>query len=315
MDINSLNEGSGPRKVVKKNTILVVDDYNTNIIVFRRILSNDYHIIEADNGLSALELAETDLPDLIILDIMMPGMDGYEICSRLKEIPATKNIPVLFVTSLHDTDDEERGFSVGAVDYIIKPFRPRLLKARVNTHMALKLYADELDQIASIDEPTGLSNRRMFNGSLGLEWRRAYRNAQSLVVIMIDIDYFKQFNDLYGHLAGDDCLRAVAEILHTSSRRPGDVAARYGGDEFVMLLPDTDIVGAKNFGDSLCCTISALNIKHEYSPHNGIVTVSVGVSAIFPSNDTSAISLISLADEALYEAKVAGRNRMAWKIP
>ena len=178
-------------------------------------------------------------PDLVLLDIKMPGMDGYEVCRRLKQHATTRDIPVIFVTALGEEEDETRGLDAGAIDYITKPVSPRILRARVRAHLSAKDAQDRLAELSRIDELTGIANRRRFDEMLALEWRRNLRQRMPLSLVMCDIDYFKAFNDSHGHVAGDRCLRCVAVAVAGAMRRPTDLPARYGGEEFAALLSAT----------------------------------------------------------------------------
>lgn len=290
--------------------VLIVDDTPVNIEVLARILGDGYDVIVAMNGEDALALAETENPDIILLDVMMPGLDGFEVCERLKSAQETADIPVVFVTALSGSDDETRGLEAGAVDYIVKPFHPAVVRARVKNHIELKQLRDRFEKLSLQDGLTGIANRRHYDESLQREWRRAQRNGSPLSLLMIDIDHFKRYNDHYGHLAGDDCLREVAALLAVVAIRAGDLAARPGGEEFAIVLGETATDGALQVAERVRHGVEALAIRHEDSPVAGVVTVSVGVATVTPRPNQSADYLVQLADDALYEAKSAGRNRI-----
>jgi len=291
-------------------TILIVDDTPANIEILSAILGLEYGILFATSGLEALALIVGQTPDLILLDIMMPRMDGYEVCKRLKANPQTWNIPVIFITSLGEEEDEARGLEVGAIDYIAKPISAPIVKARVRNHLELKRYRDMLENLSAVDGLTGIANRRRLDERLTQEWLRGRRNQSPLSVCMVDIDYFKLFNDHYGHAAGDDCLRRVALALASALRRPVDFVARYGGEEFVCVLPDTDADGAALLADKLRDSVAALGIPHAASSVAGHVTISGGVATVVPVGDSSPAQLLEAADRLLYQAKKAGRNRI-----
>ena len=207
-----------------KATVLVVDDTPDNLALLSGLLKDDYKVKVANNGERALKIAASDHPpDLILLDIMMPGMDGYEVCRRLQDDPETRRIPIIFVTAKREIEDEKIGLYLGAVDYISKPYQISILKARVRTHIRLKRQANLLESLAMIDELTHIPNRRRFNDVLDAEWRRSCRNGTPLSLLMVDIDFFKAYNDHYGHGMGDTCLAQVAEMLATVVNRPGDL--------------------------------------------------------------------------------------------
>ena len=240
----------------------------------------------------------------------MPGMDGFEVCRRLQTDPATRDIPVIFVTARDDERDETHGLAIGAVDFISKPINPAIVRARVKTHLTLKRQADLLRDWAYIDSLTGVSNRRAFDERLALEWGRAQRQRSALSVALIDIDYFKRYNDHYGHPAGDVCLRQVAAVLKGGLMRPTDLLARYGGEEFVALLPDTGAEGALQVARQLGRRVGAAAIEHAGSAVSNRVTVSLGV-ATWPQEDVdSAASLLRAADARLYRAKAQGRDQV-----
>jgi diguanylate cyclase (GGDEF)-like protein len=289
--------------------ILVVDDQPTNIQTLHQVLKEECDVSMATSGEQAIAFCQRRAPDLVLLDIMMPGIDGYEVCRRLKADPATRDIPVIFVTSRDNVEDETRGLEVGAVDFITKPVSPPVVRARVRTHVALKRQADLLRSLAFNDGLTGVANRRWFDERLQLEWLRCRRNRQPLALILIDLDHFKAYNDHYGHQAGDDCLRAVAQAMRARLGRPGDLLARYGGEEFVCLLPETPLEGARRKADDLGQVVEALQIAHACATTASHVTISRGVAATVPSVDQSPAELVQRADEMLYAAKRSGRNR------
>jgi len=298
----------------KRATILLVDDLPDNLSVLSSILREDYRVQLATSGAKALKLVAASSPDLILLDVMMPEMDGYEVCKRLKANPGTCDIPVLFVTSRNQVEDEELGLTLGAMDYIHKPISPLIIKARVRNHITLKLQTDSLKQLSFMDGLTQVANRRRFDDTLVNELRRAARQQYELSLLMIDVDYFKLFNDNYGHGLGDQCLTRVAQAMLVEVNRPMDLLARYGGEEFVVLLPDTDLEGACKVAESLRKAVAAIQIAHVYSPFAAHVTISVGVACNTQSEARSATELLNQADQALYLAKQAGRNQVkSWQ--
>lgn len=295
----------------KKSTILIVDDQPANIRILAEALQENYEIKIATSGSKALELAQlAEKPDLILLDIVMPNMDGYEVCHRLKENDATKNIPLIFVSARNEMADEELGLNLGAVDYISKPYKLPIVCARVRNQLNLKHKSDLLESLALLDGLTGIPNRRRFDESFDAEWRRAVRSCRPLSVVMMDIDFFKQYNDNYGHGAGDACLIQVASCLLSCVKRPGDLVARYGGEEFVALLPLTDSEGTLIIAERFINAVTALSLPHHHSAVAGHVTISVGCATMVPAHDLSLDALLQAADEALYRAKNEGRNRI-----
>ncbi|MBK5971268.1 MULTISPECIES: diguanylate cyclase domain-containing protein [Thiorhodovibrio] len=297
--------------MISNASVLIVDDVPANIQLLAEALKSDYRLRIANHGAKALEIVNSETPpDLILLDIMMPGIDGYEVCQKIKENPRTSNIPIIFVTAKSDVDDEAYGLNLGAVDYIPKPFHFPVVRARVKTHVNLKLKTDLLENLALIDGLTFIPNRRRFDQLLIQEWDRARRESQSLALAMIDVDHFKAYNDHYGHGAGDDCLRKLAGALKRSLQRPGDVVARYGGEEFVLLLPNTDESGACATAKRASDAVSEMKLPHERSGTADHVTISIGIAATHPQNGGQE-ALLKAADDALYDAKGAGRNQLA----
>jgi diguanylate cyclase (GGDEF)-like protein len=293
-----------------KQQVLVVDDVPRNLQLIGTVLKKiNVKVVFAQNGKQAIEYAQIKKPDLILLDIMMPEMDGYEVCKHLKDGHTTKDIPIIFITALDDANDEYYGFKLGAVDYITKPFNQKIVQARVANYLRLKRKTDLLEKLSSIDGLTDIYNRRRFDEALDREWALAKREQTFLSLIIIDIDFFKQFNDMYGHAAGDDCLRKVAATLKTTLHRPTDFVARYGGEEFVVLLPNTDIQGAETIAEKLRIHIESLNIPHEKSKVASTVTISLGIAATIPGDPLSPKALIEIADKYLYESKENGRNQ------
>ena len=232
--------------------ILIADDDRTSLLVIAAALKGEFDVIAVTSGAEVLARAGADI-DLVLLDVLMPGLDGFEVCRRLKSNPATATIPVIFVTGVEDTVEEARGFTLGGVDYITKPIRPPIVRARVRTHMELKRARDLLEQLASVDPLTGVGNRRRFDAAIADEWRRTRRAGQWLSLAIVDVDHFKGFNDRYGHLAGDVCLQGVAASLVSSTRRAGDLVARYGGEEFGLILPEVEPAMMHGILRGRCC--------------------------------------------------------------
>ena len=300
----------------QRHKVLIVDDAPTNIHTLHAILSLEYDVLFATSGAEALEVAAREHPDLLLLDVVMPGMDGYELCLLLRDDPRTRDTPIIFVTAMGDVDDETRGLQMGAIDYIIKPFSPSIVRMRVRNHLELKRHRDLLAAMSNRDGLTGIANRRRFDDCLRQEWLRAARGQTSLALIMIDIDQFKLFNDRYGHVTGDDCLRRVAAALSDVPRRPGDVVARYGGEEFVCILPETDGPGALRIAEQMRGEVLALTIPHAASTVVGSVSLSLGAAVILPGQEHDPSELLRSADDALYLSKRDGRNRSTlWSVP
>ena len=294
----------------EKQTVLAIDDMPANLKLLGEILKPEYRFLVATSGAQGLELATSKQPDLILLDVMMPEMDGYEVCRQLKANPLTQSIPVIFITALKEETDEEKGLEIGAIDYITKPFSPSIVRIRVRNHLELKRYHDLLESQAVTDGLTGIANRRQFDKWLDREWRLAIRRQTPISLILGDIDCFKLFNDHYGHPEGDECLKSVAKALTAGLRRPSELLARYGGEEFACILPESDLAGALHFANNLLEHVRAVQIPHEKSVATGIVTMSLGTACLSPALGDTPETLIQAADEKLYEAKRNGRNQV-----
>jgi diguanylate cyclase (GGDEF)-like protein len=294
----------------RRPRILAIDDTPTNLLTLGAVLGDEFALQIATSGAMGLALAGQSAPDLILLDVMMPEMDGFETCRRIKADPLTGDIPVIFVTALNNPEDETFGLEVGAVDFISRPLNSAVVRARVRTHLTLKHQADLLRSMSFVDGLTGIANRRQFDEALQREWRACLRTGTSLALVMIDIDHFKQFNDAYGHPVGDTCLRAIAGILHGEINRAHDLIARYGGEEFVCLLPDINLAGARIMAEQLRQAVQSLSIPHEASSIAPMVTISLGLALFIPTGKLTPEQLVAAADAQLYEAKHAGRNRV-----
>ncbi len=295
----------------EKPRILIVDDEKMNLRVLADLLKDEYTPVLARTGEQALKHACSDFPpDLILLDVIMPQMGGYEVIKNLKNNDKTNNIPVIFVTALNSIEEEEHGFKLGAVDYITKPFSPPIVKMRVRNHLRIVHQYKLLDQLAYLDGLTEISNRRRFEEVFKKEWARSDRNRSPFSLAMIDVDFFKQYNDHYGHAMGDLTLRNIANTLDKVLRRPADLLARYGGEEFVMLLPETDAVAAKLVADRSLQNIVELNIPHHFSHAANMVTVSIGMVSMYMDDKILSQTFLETADQNLYQAKQSGRNRV-----
>ena len=288
-------------------TIMIVDDTKANIDILRKFLAKfGFKTTVALNGEMALELIPKVKPDLILLDVMMPGISGYDVCIRLKKDAELKNIPVIFITAKGETEDVVEGFGVGAVDFIMKPFRLEEVYARVKAHLTLSAAIKKLTQDNETDSLTGLFNRRTFLQKIENEAMRFKRNQKPFSILFGDIDLFKKINDTYGHAAGDAVLVNVSELLNTGKREI-DQVARWGGEEFLILLPETDLNGAVLHGNKIRELISEKSITHEGQEIQ--VTMSFGASE-YNDGSTQIEKTIDLADRRLYLAKESGRNKV-----
>ncbi len=321
-----------------KGTILIVDDSPTNLEgLFDYLTDAGFGVLLARDGERALQIVKSAYPDVILLDIIMPGIDGFETCHRLKANESTKDIPVIFMTALSQTAVVVRGFQLGAVDYIIKPIQKEIVLARVTTHLTIQKLQrslqkqnaqlqqeiqqrqqaeaslqdanQELQRLATIDALTQIANRRRFDECLNLAWRISVREQMPLSLLLCDVDCFKLYNDSKGHQAGDECLQQVAQAIKRAVKRPADLVARYGGEEFAVILPNTNDEGALQVAEQIRFSVRTFAIAHPLSPASEYVTLSVGVSCTVPCHEASPEALIAAADQALYQAKESGRDR------
>jgi diguanylate cyclase (GGDEF)-like protein len=308
--------------------ILLVDDDPGAMQLLGSILSGEGRVRFATNGTDALRIARKTHPDIILLDAEMPGMSGFKVLEVLKAEPGLAEVPVIFITGHSEAGFEVSALEMGAVDYIGKPFKSSIVLARVKTHLSLKRMADGLRRDSLTDTLTGIPNRRHFDQSLAREWLTARRASEPVSLLMIDVDHFKSYNDRYGHPKGDACLRRLAQVLLTVARRPSDLVARCGGEEFVILLPRTARQGAEHVAQRALDAVEASAILHRDSPTaNQHLTVSIGIAchdeqSPFWQNSAAdmrladggalgrdGIDLVLAADRALYGAKRAGRAR------
>lgn len=323
-------------------SILVVDDNQDELSLVERILKNAgytdiflakraseaFDILKINKTLDAC--LEKPQVDIILMDIVMPVMDGLDAVSVIKKFEQMRYIPVVMVTALNDMGDLQTAFARGATDYIEKPFHKTELLARVRSALKLKYETDQriareselveltkqlesankmLRNLSYLDSLTDIPNRRYFDDLLQVEWNRTMRSSSPLSLIMVDIDHFKFFNDAYGHQAGDRCLQKIAKVLYASVKRPGDFVARYGGEEFIAVLPEIDKEDACHIAERMRLDVIALAIPHAASPVVNLVTISLGVASMIPTNNSSPRNLIEMADKALYKAKQEGRNK------
>ena len=321
-----------------KATILIVDDSPTSLqVLFDFLMNAGFRVLIAQDGESAISKVAETSPDVILLDIIMPGIDGFETCRRLKANPATQQIPVIFMTALAQTSVVVKGFELGAVDYITKPTQQEIVLARVTTHLtiqklqrslqqqnwqlqqeilqrrqaegALQNANEELKRLATLDGLTQVANRRRFDEYLTKAWQILARERLPLSLLMCDVDFFKRYNDSKGHQAGDECLQQVAQAMKHTVKRPADLVARYGGEEFVIVLPNTHAEGALIVAQKIQKSIADLALIHPKSTISQYITLSIGVSSTVPSQQSRPEALITAADQALYQAKQLGRNR------
>jgi diguanylate cyclase (GGDEF)-like protein len=289
--------------------ILVVDDAMENVQILHGALDDEHEVLFALDGPRALEIARTQHPDLILLDAVMPDMDGYAVCAALLSSPDTCDIPVIFVTALTSPEDETRALDAGAADFISKPVNAAVVRARVRTQLTVKRQRDALRELILTDALTGVANRRAFDERLAAEWRRCGRAGLAVALILVDIDHFKLYNDHYGHQAGDRTLVQVAGAMRKAAGRTQDLVARYGGEEFAILLPQLEGKGAVCVARRLMAELESQAIPHGASPTAPNLTVSMGIACQVPGEHGVPADLIQIADSLLYRAKADGRNR------
>ncbi|WP_112310847.1 GGDEF domain-containing protein [Pseudogemmobacter bohemicus] len=289
-------------------TVLVVDDDRLNRVALAELLQPDCRVLMARDGASGLEILSREAVSLVLLDVSMPGMDGYDVLRAIRAAEDTSNLPVIFITGMSDAADEERGLLLGAADFVHKPIRPAIVRARVMAHLRLARQRNELEALASLDGLTGIANRRSFDEAMERAIRQTMRTGDVLGIALFDVDHFKQYNDHYGHGAGDEALRDVAARLHGFARRGGDLAARYGGEEFVLLLPGC--ANLEEVMDTFRQNISDARIPHERSATSNWLTVSGGGVVLPAMSPAQSREALALADQLLYRAKAAGRNRV-----
>ena len=302
----------GKLTAIEKEHVLIVDDKHQHRELLMALLTKaGYKVTAVSDGEEAIITADSVMPDLILLDLKMPGLDGFEVCKRLKKTDKTRDTPVIILTCTTETESITKGFDVGAVDYVIKPCDNKVLLARIKVHLGLFTKAKKLIFFAESDALTKLANRRRFDEFLELEWRRAKRTKSLIAMLLLDIDCFKAYNDTYGHLEGDRVLQMVAKEIRNACNRPGDLYARYGGEEFAVIFGNITKGSVEIIAERLRAKIESLRIAHSASMVSDVLTVSIGVSSIVPSKKDPQTKLISLADKHLYEAKNGGRNRVS----
>lgn len=292
-----------------RSKILIIDDEERYIQSLTDLLQGQYELISTTDSTEAQSIATIEHPHLILLDLKMKNIDGYQVIRELKQSLETADIPVIVVTGSHESRDETYCLKLGAVDYITKPYNPDIVKARVQTHVELKRQKDFLKTLSYQDGLTGIANRRYFDDALIREHRRCKRGNSPLSLLMIDIDFFKAYNDIYGHLTGDDCLKLVVMTMQEQINRSVDLLARYGGEEFVCVLPETDLAGAETIAERMRLAVLEQKIPHEKGIQ-GMVTISLGVVSGLPQDGVDPKKFLISADQSLYKAKVSGRNRI-----
>ena len=293
----------------KKNSLLVVDDETANIMTLTRILSPEYVIYAAKNGEDAIALAVEHVPDVILLDILMPEMNGFEVLAALKGSDRTWEIPVIVITGLNSAEDEEKGLALGAADYISKPFSPEVVKLRVRNQIKIFNCINTIKDLSLMDQLTGIPNRRSFDERLRLEWGRAIRTETPISILVFDLDNFKKYNDTYGHMQGDMVLQSVAKLFAGELKRSADFIARWGGEEFIALLASTEWNGALDVAERIRSGVENAVVPLANGEATKI-TVSIGINSQVPTPSASLDDFIQHADKALYTAKNECKNRV-----
>lgn len=291
--------------------ILIVDDSSVQAAKLKSILQDDYAITIAQTAEEGLRHAHAGGFSLILLDVVMPGMDGFTLLKKLQEEVITQSVPVILITSLSDTQNEYHGLTLGAVDYITKPFHPLIVKARVNTHIKLYNYRKQVERQSKTDQLTGVANRRHHDDYSIIKWGEAVRLQIPFSICMLDIDHFKTFNDTFGHPAGDKVITAVAKTVSSYLQRSTDFFARYGGEEFVGFFMGANSQKAFEHLKKIRREVENLSIPHNPSVSQW-VTVSIGGVTVIPHEGNSYSSCLKIADTMLYDAKRYGRNRVVW---
>lgn len=303
--------------------ILVIDDSKIERVIIRSYLQHlDYDIYDADNGEEGIKLFNKCSPDIILLGVVMNGINGYEVVQQLRS-QSSDWIPIIFLSGKAQPEDIMIGICSGGDDYLAKPIQKQILIAKMiameriaamrkqllKVTQNLRSANQELERLATLDGLTGIANRRHLDLTLEKEVARAKRDNKPLTFIISDIDFFKKYNDYYGHIQGDECLKRVAQTLKNSLSRPGDLVARYGGEEFCMLLPDTDTEHAAFVAEKLLNAVRRLEMRHQGVADNAIVTMSFGIINLVPNAGLTCENLMKLADEKLYFAKENGRDQ------
>lgn len=297
-----------------RHTILAVDDSPENLDLIKSILEPYYTVKVTVHGNLALHIAADQQPDLILLDIMLDDIDGYDVCRQLKASDKTRDIPVIFLTARRNEADEVFGLKIGGCDYITKPFSPQIVLARIKTHIQLKRKTDLLEKLAALDGLTEIPNRRTFDLTLERQWHQAKQSLLPLSLLVLDIDRFKQYNDCYGHPAGDECLKRIANSLMQNTQRDEDLVARLGGEEFAILLPRTDNNSALLRAEQYRNAVEELRIEHILGNPMPYISISIGLATMEADNFDDTTELLQAADDALYQAKSRGRNQVCLNV-
>lgn len=295
----------------KTERVLIIDDSLVQAARLRDIIEEDYEVTVVHTAGDGLNQAFAGDYSLILLDVILPDGDGFDLLKKLQENETTKHLPVILITSLAAIEHEQLGLTLGAVDYITKPFHPLIVKARVNTHIKLYQYRRQVEAQSMTDPLTGVANRRRHDRYSVMKWQEAARLQIPVSVCMFDIDKFKVYNDTFGHPAGDKVIASVARTAASYLRRSTDFFARYGGEEFVAIMLGKGAAESFAYMKTIRQAVEELQIPHspETAPY---VTISIGGVTVIPAMDSSYDSFLKIADAMLYDAKRLGRNRVVW---
>ncbi|WP_440906377.1 diguanylate cyclase (plasmid) [Catenovulum sp. SX2] len=287
--------------------LLIVEDDEINYLVLEKIFSDSYFVTRCTSGIDCINYCNQHKPEVVLLDVELPGLSGLDTCKLLKASNETSDIAVVFVTSHSNDEEQTQCWLAGGNDFVSKPVNALTIKHRVNAQFKYQQQKNELKKQAYIDGLTGVYNRRYLDSELSQKLSMAKRSASAFSLLIIDVDWFKLYNDQYGHLEGDRCLKKVAALIQQPLLRKSDSVSRYGGEEFVCILPQTDLVGAQLIAENIIKLMEQANIQHKASP-NGYVTVSIGITGVYAVTEVDPIIWINTADEALFNAKNQGRN-------
>jgi len=295
-----------------KPRVLVVDDVPADLQALGKLLEADYEIIAANSGPEAIRLCESEDPDLILLDAQMPGMDGFETCSRIKTNPETSHVPVILVGTPEDETVEAKGLHLGAADFLPRPVRASAAKARVKVHLENRRFREILQRLTWLDAVTGIPTREHFEEALDSEWRRNARNRTPIALLLMEVDHFAAYCEHYGKSAGDEVHRRLIDALTGGIQRAGDVVGRFGEQVFACMLPETDTVGAVSVGERIRAEMNSMAIPNERSETAPIITLSLGLTSLVPGRNDLLADLTEAAEASLAQAQQRGGNQVVF---
>ena len=310
----TLNHSNLTPKSNAKLTLLLVNEFENQLAHWRNVFGTNFKIQTANDGLMALKAILKGDIDIVLSSTQLAKMASADVCKFVKQYKSTEHIQMIFISDHYSEIEEEKMLALGAIDYIASDTLPKILFSRVKNHIKLVKHTKELELVSKTDALTGIANRLCFDNQLVLDWQAVMRGAGEISLIMVDIDHFKHYNDEFGHVKGDECLTLVAQCLVATIKRTTDLVARFGGEEFVILLPFTNLAGAKKIANDLVKSVSELNITHASNAKHHNITISAGVTSYSPTckDETSSgvKAFINQADVSLYKAKTYGRNQV-----